>query len=487
MGLERLADVFCSDKNQRNASARFLADMKWRGIIPTFPMNESFKVVAESTTSTQAPERSPGKKSIFDQVERHYNSDGLLTNYREHILPELKENPEKDISQEDGDVIDSYLGRHSGEYRKELAQLLDGAPPLASSVRQIFMMAAYKEGRNIFNTLSKYAELPHQESFEVVIFENHPQGVERDTTREEIERFKKAFPGIQVVHLYKEFDGKGIGRVRKYLADSVLERKREAGRNDSMLLISHDADLEGLSSGYLDAVRDQFDKNPSLDAAAGPINLPEEAFVQFPLIHASVRLLNFFHVALRYSSSGAPRLQGPNAVIRSGAYALIGGYNAEAKMAEDLELGWLIEHGRGRSKGRLGFVNKAKVTTSPRREIHGLISKHKKSVIGRYNDGSFDTNEEVRDRPLEDLMREGRDFSVEEFHEEVQATYSHFLSRAQTKGGWLSMEDFQKSFARAMLLLGVTYHIEADKVVLDDISKLTHGLAEYREKRQRAA
>ena len=45
-----------------------------------------------------------------------------------------------------------------------------------------------------------------------------------------IERMKKEFPDLNLVHLYKEFDEKPpIGKVRKYLVDAVLLRKQQAG------------------------------------------------------------------------------------------------------------------------------------------------------------------------------------------------------------------------------------------------------------------
>lgn len=423
------------------------------------------------------------QKSAFDNLPRHYGEDGLLSDYSEHILPELRENPDIDISREDGDVINAYIEKHSPEYQHELEELLQNSLPMAPTVQEVILLPAYKEGKNMYKTLSNYLTLSNKEQFEIIILENHPEGVERDSTKEEIERFKKDHPEMQVVHLYKAFDGKGIGRVRKYLADSFLERKRKAGRDDSMLMISHDADLEGLRPGYLDAIRKRFGAEPDLDALAGPIDLPEEAYAKYPLIHASVRLLNFFHTVLRHSPSGAPRVQGANTAIRSGAYALIGGYNERAKVAEDLELGWLIEHGRKKVKGRLDFATDARVYTNPRREIESVLSDV--PVIRRYD--AFEANERVRDMSIDELMQEGQDFSVEEFQREVQATYLHFLKRAQTKGGWLSMEDFQKSFARAMSFLGVAYHLEGDAIVLDDISKLTKGLTEFQEKERKAA
>lgn len=411
-----------------------------------------------------------------------YNERGLLdrTSYDEHILPSLKQNPELDVSREDGAVIQEYLNRQSPEYRSELQNLIQNAPPLSPTTKLSIAIPAYKEGANIYKTLECYSKLEGHAEFEIVVLENHTNDTERDQTASEITRFRSDHPEIQIAHMYKTFDGKKIGRVRKYLTDSILARKMAAGRSDSIIIASNDADLDDINPKYAHLLLDAFTMDPQLDAVRGGTDHSSDSFIRFPLMHATIRFLNYFRLAANHNMPDTLQtLVGRNSAMRSGIYAAAGGYNENAIVGEDIEIGRLIAHGRKNRPDHVKYLHNAWVETNPRREIESVLAGT--PVIKRYD--GFVANEKVYDIPLETLLAQGKDFSPEQFNIELQAIYDHYKSRTVTTGGWLEDDVFVTSYDRAMRFLGIKYHIEGDKVIVDDLSKLTSDLNTYKERR----
>lgn len=412
------------------------------------------------------------------QAKPQYNERGLLerSSYDTHILPSLKENPELDISREDGAIIDQYLEKQSPEYRAELQDLIKDTSPLSPDTKLSIAVPAYKEGEHIYKTLEHYSKLENHDEFEIVILENHLNGTERDQTAANIARFKSEHPDMHITHLYKTFDEKKIGRVRKFLTDSILARKQAAGRKDSMIVASNDADLEDINPRYAKILIEAFENDPRLDAVSGSADYPTDAFVRFPLIHASLRFSQYFQIVQRRMEKDI-RLHGRNTAFRSGIYAAVGGYNEEAKLAEDIELGRFMVEGRKGDLSRMKFIHNAWVHTNPRREIITLLNA--KPQARRWDD--FATNESIYDSTTL-LDEQTEDFSPEDFKKEIQSVYDYYKSRTVEKGGWIPETTFNTSFDRAMKFMGMQYHVENDTVVVDDISKVLRDLDTFREK-----
>jgi len=429
--------------------------------------------------------RRTDKMSGLDGKEKLYNSRGLLerSSYDTHILPSLRDDPKLDISNDDATIVREYLDRQSPAYRAELHELVKEAPPLSPTTKLSIAIPAYKEGVHIFKTLEHYAKLEDPSKFEVVILENHTTDVPRDTTASEIARFKEQYPDIQITHLYKTFDQKRIGGVRKYLTDSILERKQEAGRHDSIVIASNDADLEDINPKYVKLLIKAFENDPKLDAVRGGIDHPADSFVQFPLMHASIRFLSYFRMTLRRYMPDTLPLVGRNSAMRSGIYAASGGYNEKAVVAEDIEIGRLIGHGRKNRPGHVRYLHNAWIETNPRREIESILAGT--PIIRRYD--GFVSNEHMYDIPVEKLIEQGQDFSTEQFKTELQAAYDHYKSHTNSEGGPLTDEAFAISYDRAMRFLGIKYHLQGDSVIIDDLSKLTNELTRYGERNARAA
>lgn len=400
---------------------------------------------------------------------------GLLDRkeYKKRIDKELIRNPELDLSGNDLGIIKRYLEKQNRQYLNELEEMVRQLEPMDKKIEAVITIPAYREGKNLKKTLEKYAKMRNPEKFEIMVLENHPKNQERDETKEVVETFKAAHPEMKIRLLYKVFDKRpAIGQVRKYLVDSVLLRKKQAEVERSLPIISHDADLEDISENYVEDIIRAFRNNPRLDAVAGKWDYPMESFRQMPVFYATQRLWHYFDIVFRYNYLKSPELIGRNSAFRSGIYAAIGGYNPQAQLAEDLEIGWLIKEARKYKPARIQYLNRAWLKSSPRRAVVKMISGGR--LIQQY--GDFHVNEEVRRASLEELLREKRDFDENRFRQEVQVIYDHYGRWRRSKKGWIEDEYFERSFRRAMDFLGVKYEVVDDRVIITDLSKLKERL-----------
>ncbi|MDD5489619.1 MAG: hypothetical protein PHP25_02990 [Candidatus Moranbacteria bacterium] len=400
---------------------------------------------------------------------------GLLDReeYKNRVSKKLLEDKNFDVSTDDWEITKEYLADQDESYLKELRDMVSGSQTMKKDTEVVITVPSFKEGKNLEKTLRNYAKVKNRKKFEIVILENHPRNVEKDDTSEVIEKIKKEFPDMQIVHLYKAFEKKPpIGLVRKYLVDSVLLRKVEAGIRKSLAIASNDADLEDISEDYVDIVSNAFRRNKNLDAVGAKWDYPLEVFKKFPLLHASQRLWHYFDIAFRNYYLRSPELIGRNSIFRSGLYAGVGGYNGKAELAEDLEIGWLIKFARNFDTKRIGYLNGAWLKSNPRRAVVKMLSGGR--LVQQY--GDFHANEEVRNSPISELLKEKRDFNLEEFRLEVQAIHDYYFQWCKSKGGWVEDSFLEKSFDRAMRFLGVKYRKEGEKVIVSDASELVKKL-----------
>jgi hypothetical protein len=417
-----------------------------------------------------------------DSREYYYSGGdgdfGLLDRkqYRKRMSKKILENKELDLSENDSAVVAEYLEKQDPEYLAELGNMISGEKPMSPDVETVITVPAYQEAGNFEKTLRAYAKLKDRNKFELVILENHPVSVERDNLAEIIGKIKLEFPDMNISHLYKAFDKKpAIGEVRKYLVDAVMLRKHQAKISKSLAIVSNDADMEDINPDYANKVSEVFKLNKKIDAIAAKWDFPEESFKKFPLLHASQRLWQYLDIAFRNNYLKSPELIGRNSAFRSGTYAAIGGYNEKAKLAEDLEIGWLIKEARGHEASRIEYANSAWLISNPRRAVVKMLSGG--NLIEQY--GDFHVNEEVRKAPLDKLLENKHDFSETEFGVQVQSIYNHYARWKKSAGGWVDDTYINQSFDRAMRFLGVKYKLEDGKVVVADSSRLLEGLQNY--------
>ena len=407
---------------------------------------------------------------------------GLLKQemYDKRFATALKENSECDFSGNDAKIIKEYFSKQDEKYLAEINSMAGATVEMEKNIKISITVPAYQEGKNIEKTIRNYAKLKNRENFELVIFENHPKSKERDNTGEIIEKMKKEFPDLNLVHLYKVFDKKPkIGEVRKYLVDTVLLRKQNAGIENSIAIASNDADLEDINENYANEIIKAFEKNKKLDAVGGKWDYPKKDFDKLPILHISQRLWHFFDIVFRNHYLKSPELIGRNSAFRSGTYAAIGGYNEKAKLAEDLEIGWMIKKARKYDSSRIAYLNKAWLTSNSRRAVTKMLSGGR--LIEQY--GDFHENEEVRNKSLEELLKDKKDFDEETFKKEVQAIYNYYAKMKKSRNGWVDDEYIDNTFKRAMGFLGVSYEKTGDQIKVKDISKMINGLEKGRKER----
>lgn len=399
--------------------------------------------------------------------------------YQERALRQLRDEPNLDTAGRETELVNEYLEQQDPVYLAELDAMITSEIPMSGEIQTIITIPAYSEEKNIERTIRQYLKVQGPETFEVVILENHPKTSGRDKTGEIIERLKREIPQLHIVHLYKEFERKPpIGLVRKYLVDAVLRRRQKAGIDHSLVVVSNDADLEDISPKYVETITKKFHDDPKLDALAARVDYPKDAYKQFPLFHASQRLLQYMQIAFRNYILKSPELVGANTAFRAGTYAAVGGYNPRSVLGEDLEMGWMIKDARKHDASRVQYLNAAKIVTNARRPVVKMLSGA--NLMNQYAD--FHANEEVRKAPLETLLKERRDFKLEEFGAEVQMTYDYYDAKRRSKGGWMDDVFVDKAFAKAMGFLGVRYTISEGRVTITDASGLTEGLEEYKDK-----
>lgn len=400
---------------------------------------------------------------------------GLLNReqYEKRFSKKLLEDRELDLSKDDSEITQEYLDRQDKKYLTELERMISGIPPISPKVETIITVPAYQEGANIEKTIRNYAKLNNRDKFELVILENHPKGTKRDDTASKIAKLKLEYPDMNIVLLYKEFESKpAIGNVRKYLVDAVLLRKRNSGISKSIAIASNDADLEDINPDYANEIAKSFRENPELDALGGKWDYPEKDFEKLPILHASQRLWHYFDIVLRYNYLKSPELIGRNSAFRSGIYAAIGGYNQDARLAEDLEIGWMIKKARNYDASRISYSNRASLVSNSRRAVVKMLSGG--ALVAQY--GDFHENEEVRKAPLGELLKDKRDFDIERFKKEVQSIYDFYKKWKKSNNGWVEDKIVDEAFERAMGFLGVKYTKIGETIELTDTSKLISGL-----------
>jgi hypothetical protein len=428
-------------------------------------------------TSPLLPEKNIIEVAEAGEQQSENDNYGLLdpVEYRNRMLSEIVENRELDLSGNDLTIVAEYLKKQDPGYMAEIRSMTIGEKDMSKDVEAIIAIPSYREGGNLEKTLRNYAKLKSRNHFEIDILENHPEGVERDNSLEVIESIKREFPDLDIVHLYKVFKEKPtIGQVRKYLVDAVLLRKMEGDIEKSLAIISNDADLEDISEDYVDRISAVFKKNKGLDAIEGRWDYPAETFKNFPLLHATQRLWRYLDIAFRNYGLKTQDLTGTNSVFRSGIYAAVGGYNQEALLAEDWEIGQLIKAARGNNQS-VGRVDSAWLISNPRRAVAKMLSGNR--FIEQHED--FHENEDVRNASLEDLFPEKREFNEEEFAKEVQAIYKHCEGWKKSNGGSIDDKYINRSFDRAMRFLGVSYNIQDDEIKILNTERLKKGLKDY--------
>jgi len=408
-----------------------------------------------------------------------------MDKYVDRLSESLKNNSDADL---DEDVeVTRYMESMSPAYKNELSVMNNNAGfGMSGTTRVVITVPAYGEEQNIEKLLNQFSGQVGNDGkaidfnlFEVLVFENHPDTVSKDRTEELVRNFQKTHPELKIVYAHKAMKKTeaGVGRARKYAADlAVLRSQQRSGKDGELILVSQDADLEKISPTYVSELVQSFDDSPEVDALAGKWNLPDEV-LERPNMRAAQRLWYIMDRVISRDAVGkpderqlrAPGLVGRNAAFRASIYSAIGGYNPEAKLAEDLEIGWMINAARNWDPLRIQYNNRLEVVSNPRRFLASMAQGI--PLIQMY--GGFHENTDIRQQDNSQLLSIiPKTFRVASFEREADAIW-----RSHIDGQYVFMGDsFNGLFDRAMTFLGVKYTIENGHVKILDATKLTKSL-----------
>ncbi len=315
-------------------------------------------VASRDTTDTETPPEAPiaatgvyetGPNAAAERWER----------WRRERSPDLRANPQANL--DTGRELEWYrreqLKRRGQEYIDEL-----DANVTNSVLREIgdetkalvcIPVAAANESENIFNTLSLYAQQDKEavDGTVVILNVNWKQELEGDVaamariqkTHDEIERAKKAFPNLRIASFDKVWTPEFIqrrtqedgsvamyGEVIKVLYDTaafavgnaVFDGRRNTG--SEALIITNDADAQGMDRHYLRRYMDSMAAHPTADIFSGIIRWGTQEYEQYP----GYGLASGFYAVINMVSARQGHdisTTGPNAAFRVSAYAATGG------------------------------------------------------------------------------------------------------------------------------------------------------------------
>ena len=415
-----------------------------------------------------------------------YSGEGLgwvpRSEYEERRSKRLTENPYAKL--DETEEITDYFARMDPEYRstlEELDRVIDS--PMSEHTRAVVTIPAFGEGKIIKKTLEQFLNQVDSSGnpidpslFEIIIFENDTVSRPKDETEEEIRQFKADHPEMNVHYAFKRWTPEEIadkvntvGNGRRYNCDlALLRSSKRTARDGELIIINNDADLEGISPKYISDVVSSFDRNENLDSVIGKRNLPNWALTK-PNVRAGQRLWETFDAIMRHTGGhkeeyggtgmepsrrrrGWPGMIGENSAMRASIYAAVGGYGAQASLAEDQNLGDMMRVARNYDDDRFQYVNRLQTIKNPRRYLTYMVAG--KPLIDMYND--YHENKDIRDLDNTELLRRIPDtFDKARFELDADGIYQK-KSDYEHLGG----DNFELRFKKLMDMMGVEYVLE---------------------------
>ena len=393
---------------------------------------------------------------------------GFLTfeEFAQRRSPTLAQDPKTKLDQRL--EVGGYLSKLNKQYFSEIESLsaLNTQPP-SDKVRVIVTIIAYKEGSRIIKTLDNYIVQDIDPSlFEIIILDNHPQSAECDNTFEEVQDFKKTNPSISVVYVHKVWstaEYATVGNARKYVFDiAVMRASKNFQHKNETILISNDADTISLDKNYLSSILDEFDTNQTTDALVTLSVVPLNTILK-PNLYATLSLWDALDESV---ANGEPyNLKGSSSAFRTSTYSAVGGFNPNSKMAEDLEMGWLIADARNWNPNSVIQFKKTKHVQDPRRILMAAASRT--PINEMYYD--FVAKPEIRNADNDTLLSLiPDDLDWELFQEDAD---SFWQGRTTGMYKWRG-ERFVSDFKWAMDKVGAEFEIVDGRIKLKNIDKL---------------
>ncbi len=383
--------------------------------------------------------------------------------------------------------IQNYFDRLDPSYLKELKDMNGLAgQKMSKNCRLTISIPAYLEGKNIKKTLELYANQKNEDGnpldpgvFELVVLNNHPATISEDKTQEEVEKFQQEHPEMTVVYLHKRWSNQEpatVGNARKYLSDISLlrniSRPKTAGE---FILVTNDADAIGVDEHYVSDILTAFEKYPETEAFSLKWSWPA-IVLRKPNFYAANfvwdGLLHFSESGLKKNDIKEPaQLEARNAAIRSAMYAAVGGFNPQAKNAEDLEMSFLIADARKWNPKSVARLDVAKIITNPRRPLSALGTGTPLNEMYL----TFQSNPEIRKMDNDQLLTMlPDDFDLNLLEKELEGWYQ---ARTRNEFHFLGPR-YMPIFAKIMEKLGINFKIVNDHIKITSAKKLLRHLSQ---------
>ncbi len=409
---------------------------------------------------------------------------------RKQLSETLRSNPDANLDHYK--EIEEYIGKWNSDYRQEIEKFVREVGPMNEKCRVsvCIPVAGHQEGNSIYKTLENYLNQTIEKgNFEIVLFVNHPENdvngnkIRPDNTLEEIERFKKDYPGLNVVTMYKSLplEEVKIGYIRKLLNDTVLMRHHQRGKSvEDLIIISNNADNKGVAPEYIKNFVNKFDENSNIDSYLGQVDWDPEVYIKNPLAHVGTRLFQYINIQNR-SKGRHIESSGCNFALRSSVYAAVGGYDGEATLGEDNELGAAIKYGRKNARVHKGVeyagARVSRIYSSARRIEYSL--KNGLSPIEQWDNGFSAFDDEVR-KVKWNLKGKAIDYEdvdqVKSLINELENIINRTINRMSSWGLVSDSLVFKKSLG----WLGIKYEMVGDKrIKIINADRLIRDLKVY--------
>ncbi len=380
--------------------------------------------------------------------------------------------------------IQKYLQNQDFQYLVNIKKIVKSTSHFKSSCRLSINIPAYGEGSRIGHTLKQYIgqDIGH-ELFEIIIFSNP---MDSDDTVSEVEKFKTDHPEMSIEIISKSWDKnepKTVGNARKYAADISILRILERDQfSKDHILIFNDADSTHIEKNYLSSILKEFDTNHFMDALVTKMTLPTEA-LEKPNVAAGFILIDTFERVLTEGKGDGISLDIPEPAFTSGrssasrvsTYVAVGGFNPNAIISEDFELGWMIADARDWDPLRIIQFDITKITTDARRFIDAVANRVPidQMLI------NFQTNPSIRQMDNVSVLNLITDcFDWELFQDEADSLWHSQFSGANKRIG----ENFPLFFKATMQKLGINYElIDGKYIKLTNINNFLKRISDKKE------
>lgn len=360
--------------------------------------------------------------------------------------------------------------------------------PMSGNCRMAIGIPSYMEGSNIFRALETYTTQKglKPEEIEIIVFENHPADKKRDNTNQEIERFKRAYPQLKVHCVYYELPKiMPMGTIRKIVYDLILLRNMERTKkepNKNLIIASNDADSYGMRKNTLRHIIDLFDKKKEVELITGQWDLPEEALVKFPTVHALIRFIKYCQIiSERYKGKARKPSSGACSYFRVGTYAAIGGYDYGIKRGSDSELGTRIFYYR--RDGAVESMSSAyRLFTDPRRSLSKMVAG--KHWVDQWQDIEWQNDKRTVGKSWKEFQEDTlTKFNKNRLEEEINAFLSNNVLPGINKHPNSPSSKLQiQIIDQVMKFMGMKAELKNGKVSIIDTSRLERDLQAFREK-----